>query len=158
MVPTNGENGKDSPVKSLKDEKPLSSLVATPKSVSKLKNKRRPTSPRPATPVEKVTVKTEYPGHPPDTVVLVKWVDKSYYSFRVLEITVPNKYLIKLDDGQVKTLLDDFIIFGDMKTLPLEGQSVYAMVDEEQNYEPGLVLGVEENDSGTVTYKCITDG
>ncbi|XP_075979391.1 uncharacterized protein LOC142978730 [Anticarsia gemmatalis] len=158
MVPTNGENGKDSPVKSPKDEKPLSSLVATPKSVSKLKTKRRPTSPRPATPVEKAAVKPEYPGYPPDTVVLAKWVDKSYYSGKVLEITEPNKYLIKFDDGQVKVLLDDFIIFGDMKTLPLEGQSVYAMVDEEQNYEPGLVLGVEENDSGTVTYKCTTDG
>lgn len=158
MVPTNGENGKDSPDKSPKDEKPLSSLVATPKSVSKLKTKRRPTSPRPATPVEKAVVKPEYPGYSPDTVVLAKWVDKRYYSGKVLEITEPNKYLIKFDDGQSKVLLDDFIIFGDMKTLPLEGQSVYAMVDEEQNYEPGLVLGVEENDSGTVTYKCTTDG
>ena len=158
MVPTNGENGKESPVKSPKDEKPLSSLVATPKSVSKLKAKRRPTSPRPATPVEKAVVKSEYPGFAPETVVLAKWVDKRYYSGKVLEITEPNKYLIKFDDGQSKVLLDDFIIFGDMKTLPLEGQSVYAMVDEEQNYEPGLVLGVEENDSGTVTYKCTTDG
>lgn len=159
MVPTNGENGgKDSPVKSPKDEKPLSSLVATPKSVSKLKTKRRPTSPRPATPVEKVAIKPEYPGFAPDTVVLAKWVDKRYYSGKVLEITEPNKYLIKFDDGQSKVLLDDFIIFGDMKTLPLEGQSVYAMVDEEQNYEPGLVLGIEENDCGTVTYKCTTDG
>ncbi|KAJ8718349.1 hypothetical protein PYW08_002586 [Mythimna loreyi] len=158
MVPTNGENGKESPVKSPKDEKPLSSLVATPKSVSKLKTKRRPTSPRPATPVEKVAVKPEYPGFAPETVVLAKWVDKRYYSGKVLEISEPNKYLIKFDDGQSKVLLDDFIIFGDMKTLPLEGQSVYAMVDEEQNYEPGLVLGVEENDSGTVTYKCTTDG
>ncbi|KAH9637848.1 hypothetical protein HF086_005506 [Spodoptera exigua] len=158
MVPTNGENGKDSPVKSPKDEKPLSSLVATPKSVSKLKKKGRPTSPRPATPVEKAMVKQEYPGYAPDTVVLAKWVDKRYYSGKVLEITEPNKYLIRFDDGQTKVLLDDFIIFGDMKALPLEGQSVYAMVDEEQNYEPGLVLGVEENDSGTVTYKCTTDG
>ncbi|CAB3244095.1 unnamed protein product [Arctia plantaginis] len=158
MVPTNGESGKESPVKSPKDEKPLSTLVATPKSISKLKTKRRPTSPRPATPVEKAPVKTEYPGYPPDTVVLAKWVDKSYYSGKILEITEPNKYLVKFDDGQVKVLLDDFIIFGDMKTLPLEGQSVYALVDEEQNYEPGLVLGVEENDSGTVIYKCTTDG
>ncbi|XP_035447584.1 TP53-binding protein 1 isoform X1 [Spodoptera frugiperda] len=158
MVPTNGENGKESPVKSPKDEKPLSSLVATPKSVSKLKKKGRPTSPRPATPVEKAVVKQEYPGYAPDTVVLAKWVDKRYYSGKVLEITEPNKYLIRFDDGQTKVLLDDFIIFGDMKALPLEGQSVYAMVDEEQNYEPGLVLGVEENDSGTITYKCTTDG
>lgn len=55
-------------------------------------------------------------------------------------------------------LLDEFIIFGNMKTLPLKGQSVYAVVDEEQNYEPGLVMGSEENDSGTVTYNCLTDG
>lgn len=158
MVPTNGESGKDSPIKSPKEEKPLSTLVATPKSVSKLKQKRRPTSPRPVTPVEKVVVKPEYPGFAPDTVVLAKWVDKRYYSGKVQEITEPNKYLIKFDDGQTKVLLDEFIIFGDMKTLPLQGQSVYAMVDEEQNYEPGLVLGVEENDSGTVTYKCTTDG
>ncbi|XP_028169349.1 TP53-binding protein 1-like [Ostrinia furnacalis] len=158
MVPSNGENGKDSSMKSPKEEKPLSTLVATPKSVSKLKQKRRPTSPRPVTPVEKVVVKPEYPGFAPDTVVLAKWVDKRYYSGKVQEITEPNKYLIKFDDGQSKILLDDFIIFGDMKTLPLQGQSVYAMVDEEQNYEPGLVLGVEENDSGTVTYKCTTDG
>lgn len=158
MVPTNSENGKDSPVKSPKDEKPLSSLVATPKSVNKLKQKKRPTSPRPATPVEKPAVKTEYPGYPPDTVVLAKWVDKRYYSGRVIEITEPNKYLIKFDDGQSKVLLDDFIIFGDVKRLPLQGQSVYALVDEDQNYEPGLVLGVEENDNGTVTYRCTTDG
>ncbi|CAH2087164.1 unnamed protein product [Euphydryas editha] len=158
MIPTNGDSGKISPVKSPKDEKPLSDLVGTPKSVTKLKQKRRPTSPRPATPVEKVLVKPEYPGFAPDTVVLAKWVDKRYYSGKVLEITEPNKYLIKFDDGQSKVLLDDFIIFGDMKKLPLQGQSVYAMVDEEQNYEPGLVLGVEENDNGTVTYRCTTDG
>ncbi|XP_049871353.1 TP53-binding protein 1-like [Pectinophora gossypiella] len=158
MVPTNGENDKMSLMKSPKDEKPLSSLVATPKSVNKLKQKKRPTSPRPATPVEKPAVKSEYPGYAPDTVVLAKWVDKRYYSGRVLEITEPNKYLIKFDDGQSKVLLDDFIIFGDIKKLPLQGQSVYAMVDEEQNYEPGLVLEVEENDSGTVTYRCTTDG
>lgn len=157
MVPSNGENGKMSPVKSPKEEKPLSAL-ATPKSVSKLKQKKRPTSPRPATPVEKAVVKTEYPGYSPDTVVLAKWVDKRYYSGRVLEITEPNKYLIKFDDGQSKVLLDDFIIFGDIKKLPLQGQSVYALVDEEQNYEPGLVMEVDENDSGTVTYRCITDG
>jgi hypothetical protein len=158
MVPTNGDSGKESPIKSPKEEKALANLVATPKSVSKLKQKRRPTSPRPVTPVEKVVVKSEYPGYSPDTVVLAKWVDKRYYSGKVLEITEPNKYLIKFDDGQSKVLLDDFIIFGDLKTLPLQGQSVYAMVDEEQNYEPGLVLGVEENDSGTITYKCTTDG
>lgn len=158
MVPTNGDNGKDSPVKSPKDEKPLSSLIATPKSVSKLKQKKRPTSPRPATPIEKPAVKSEYLGYPPDTVVLAKWVDKRYYSGRVIEITEPNKYLIKFDDGQSKVLLDDFIIFGDVKRLPLQGQSVYALVDEDQNYEPGLVLGVEENDCGTVTYRCTTDG
>ncbi|XP_073960392.1 uncharacterized protein isoform X3 [Choristoneura fumiferana] len=156
MIPTNGED--KSILKSPKSEKPLATLVATPKSVSKLKQKRRPTSPRPATPVEKSLVKSEYPGYAPDTAVLAKWVDKRYYSGKVLEITEPNKYLIKFDDGQSKVLLDDFIIFGDTKTLPLLGQSVYAMVDEEQNYEPGLVLGVEENDSGTVTYRCTTDG
>ncbi|CAH0725053.1 unnamed protein product, partial [Brenthis ino] len=153
MIPTNGDSGKMSP----KEEKPLSSLVGTPKSVTKLKQKRRPTSPRPATPVEKAVVKPEYPGFPPDTVVLAKWVDKRYYSGKVLEITEPNKYLIKFDDGQSKVILDDFIIFGDMKKLPLQGQSVYAMVDDEQNYEPGLVLGVEENDNGTITYRCTTD-
>lgn len=158
IIPTNGDSGKVSPVKSPKEEKPLSALVGTPKSVTKLKQKRRPTSPRPATPVEKVLVKPEYPGFAPDTVVLAKWVDKRYYSGKVLEITEPNKYLIKFDDGQSKVLLDEFIIFGDMKKLPLQGQSVYAMVDEEQNYEPGLVLGVEENDNGTVTYRCTTDG
>ncbi|XP_038221910.1 TP53-binding protein 1-like isoform X1 [Zerene cesonia] len=154
---TNGDSGKMSP-KDIKDEKPLSALIGTPKSVSKLKQKRRPTSPRPATPVEKVVIKPEYPGFAPDTVVLAKWVDKRYYSGKVLEITEPNKYLIKFDDGQSKVLLDDFIIFGDMKKLPLQGQSVYALVDEEQNYEPGLVLDVEENSNGTVTYKCTTDG
>lgn len=153
MIPTNGDSGKMSP----KEEKPLSSLVGTPKSVTKLKQKRRPTSPRPATPVEKAVVKPEYPGFAPDTVVLAKWVDKRYYSGKVLEITEPNKYLIKFDDGQSKVILDDFIIFGDMKKLPLQGQSVYAMVDDEQNYEPGLVLGVEENDNGTITYRCTTD-
>ncbi|XP_050669850.1 uncharacterized protein LOC126968791 isoform X2 [Leptidea sinapis] len=161
VVSTNGDSEKISPVKSpkdSKDDKPLSSLVGTPKSISKLKQKRRPTSPRPATPVEKVTVKQEYSGFPPDTVVLAKWVDKRYYSGKVLEMSEPNKYLIKFDDGQSKVLLDDFIIFGDMKKLPLQGQSVYALVDEEQNYEPGLVLGVEENNSGTVTYRCTTDG
>ncbi|CAG5059321.1 unnamed protein product [Parnassius apollo] len=158
MVPTNGDSGKMSPVKSPKDDKPLSSIVGTPKSISKLKQKRRPTSPRPATPVEKAVVKPEYPGFAPDTVVLAKWVDKRYYSGKILEITDLNKYLIKFDDGQSKVLLDDFIIFGDMKKLPLQGQSVYALVDEEQNYEPGLVLSVEENDNGTVTYRCTTDG
>lgn len=159
MVPTNGDNGKDSPIKSPKEEKPLSTMVATPKSVNKLKQKRRPTSPRLVAPPEKTPVKQEYPGYPPDTVVLAKWAaDKRYYAGKVQQITEPNKYLIKFDDGPTKVLLDDFIIFGDMKTLPLQGQSVYALVDEQLNYEPGLVLGVEQNESGTVTYKCTTDG
>lgn len=101
MVPTNGENGNKSP-KSPKEEK-LLNLVATPKSVSKLKQKRRPISPRPATPVDSPkSIKMEYPGYAPDTVVLAKWVDKRYYSGKVLEITEPNKYLIKFDDGQSK--------------------------------------------------------
>ncbi|GBP94109.1 hypothetical protein EVAR_90253_1 [Eumeta japonica] len=52
---------------------------------------------------------------------------------------------------------NDFIISGNMKTLPLQGQSVYALVDEEENYEPGLVLG-EENSSGAIIYRCTTDG
>lgn len=112
MIPTNGENGKESP-KSPKDEKPLLNLVATPKSVNKLKQKRRPTSPRPATPVDTPkAVKMEYPGYPPDTVVLAKWVDRRYYSGKVLEITEPNKYLIKFDDGQSKVniLIPFFIV------------------------------------------------
>lgn len=152
MVTINGGNKLK-----FKEEKVSSSV--TPKSVGKMKQKRsRPTSPRPATPVEKPSFKSEYQGHPPDTAVLAKWVDKRYYSGKVLEMTELNKYNIKFDDGHSKVLFDDFIIFGDIKTLPLQGQSVYVMVDEAQNYEPALVLGVEENDRGTVTYRCVTDG
>lgn len=158
MISTNGENEKTSPVKSPTEDK-SANLLATPKSVNKLKQKRsRPTSPRPATPVEKAVVKQEYPGYPPNTAVLGRWVDKRYYSGRVIEIIEPNKYFIKFDDGQNKVLLDDFIVFGTTKCLPLEGQSVYAVVNEENIYEPVLVLGVEENDKGTVTYRCTTDG
>ncbi|GBP98012.1 hypothetical protein EVAR_90257_1 [Eumeta japonica] len=158
IIPMNGES-KDLLIKtSLKEEK-LQGITGTPKSVNKLKQKKsRPTSPRPPTPVEKGTPKTEFLGYPPDTLVLAKWVDKRYYSGKVLELIEPNKYLIKFDDSRTKVLLDDFIIFGNMKTLPLQGQSVYALVDEEENYEPGLVLGVEENSSGAIIYRCTTDG
>lgn len=140
---------------STKEEK----IIGTPKSVSKLKQKRsRPVSPRPATPVEKAPIKTEYPGFPPDTVVLAKWVDKRYYSGKVLEIIEPYKYLIKFDDGQNKALLDDFIIFGDTTTLPLVGKSVFVMVDPKDGYEPALVLGIDDSEAGVIKYKCLTDG
>ncbi|GBO99059.1 hypothetical protein EVAR_9375_1 [Eumeta japonica] len=121
IIPMNGES-KDLLIKtSLKEEK-LQGITGTPKSVNKLKQKKsRPTSPRPPTPVEKGTPKTEFLGYPPDTLVLAKWVDKRYYSGKVLELIEPNKYLIKFDDSRTKVLLDDFIIFGNMKTLPLQG-------------------------------------
>lgn len=151
----NGDNEKELSVKSpSKDEK----SAATPKSVSKLKQKRsRPTSPRSVTPVEKM-MKSDHSGIAPDTVVLAKWVDKRYYSGKVVEMIEPNKYLIKFDDGKSKPLLDDFIIFGDLATLPLLGKSVFAMVDKDNNYEPALVLGIDETEGGVFTYRCLTDG
>lgn len=97
-------------------------------------------------------------SYPEGTLVLAKWVDKRYYSGKVKQVLDYNKYLIQFDDGHSKPLLDDFIIFGNMLELPLVGQSIYAMVDEEQTYEPSLVLGVEKNEGGSICYKCTTDG
>lgn len=96
-------------------------------------------------------------SYPEGTLVLAKWVDKRYYSGKVKQVLDYNKYLIQFDDGHSKPLLDDFIIFGNMVELPLVGQSIYAMVDEEQTYEPSLVLGVEKSECGSICYKCTTD-
>lgn len=153
MVTTERDTSVKKPMTPTKEIEPQ---IATPKSVSKLKEKKkgRPASPRPSTPLE---FKPDLSGYPPGTAVLAKWVDKRYYSGKVREHLDVSKYLIEFDDGHSKTLLDDFIIFGNIKELPLQGQSVYAMVDEDQNYEPGLVLAIEENAHGTVCYKCTTD-
>lgn len=93
--------------------------------------------------------------YPENTVVLAKWRDKKYYPGKVKKSVDGNKYLIEFYDGATKILLDDFIIFGNTKELPILGQSIYAIIEDEI-YEPSLVLSLINVD-GTTRYRCTTD-
>lgn len=94
-------------------------------------------------------------NYPENTVVLAKWRDKKYYPGKIKKSLEGNKYLIEFYDGATKILLDDFIIFGNTKELPILGQSIYAIIEDEI-YEPSLVLSLINVD-GTTRYRCTTD-
>lgn len=76
--------------------------------------------------------------------VLAKWVDKKYYAGRIIDIKDNNKFTIRFDDAHVKTLLSDYIIFGEQNVLPLQGQSIYVLLNDEDEYVPGIVLSTLE--------------
>lgn len=94
----------------------------------------------------------------PEKAVLARWVDKKYYAGRVIEQKANHKYVVLFEDGAKKVLPEDNIVFGEESVLPLEKESVHALVKDD-TYEPGIVQSVQVKDDAvyyTVACETIT--
>ncbi|XP_055689060.1 TP53-binding protein 1-like [Lutzomyia longipalpis] len=88
--------------------------------------------------------------------VMAKWVDKMYYAGRVQAEKTGGKYSIHFEDGALKTLNRDNIVFGQGDVMPFLHQSVHALV-EGDTYEPGLVTEVTMDQNDQIMYTVETD-
>lgn len=88
--------------------------------------------------------------------VLAKWVDKKFYAGRILEAKPGNKFVVRFEDGALKVLQKDLIVFGHSDgTLPLKDHKIYALVDDD--YECGIVISVDKiNNKVLYTVKAET--
>lgn len=90
----------------------------------------------------------------PEKAVLARWVDKKFYAGRVIEAKPNNKYVVLFEDGAKKVLPEEHIVFGNENILPLENESVHALVKDD-TYEPGLVQSVKiKGDIAHYTVLC----
>lgn len=91
----------------------------------------------------------------PEKAVLARWVDKKFYAGRVVEQKANNKYAVLFADGARKILPEEHIVFGAENILPLENESVHALVKGD-TYEPGIVQSVK-NKGDTVYYTVLCE-
>lgn len=88
--------------------------------------------------------------------VMAKWVDKMYYAGKVSAEKTGGKFVIHFEDGALKTLQRDNIVFGHENLLPFLNQSVHALV-EGDTYEPGLVTEVAMDPDGQILYTVVAE-
>lgn len=91
----------------------------------------------------------------PEKAVLARWVDKKFYAGRVIEQKANNKYVVLFEDGAKKMLPEEHIVFGEENILPLENESVHALVKDD-TYEPGIVQSVK-NKGDAVYYTVLCE-
>lgn len=88
----------------------------------------------------------------PEKAVLARWIDKKFYAGRVIEQKANKKYVVLFEDGAKKMLPEEHIVFGEENILPLENESVHALVKDD-TYEPGIVQSVK--DKGDAVYYTV---
>lgn len=76
---------------------------------------------------------------------LARWTDRKYYAGRVIDEKPGNKFSVLFEDGAMKTLAAEVIVFGVGNVLPLLDQSVHVLVADD-TYEPGFVTKIETED------------
>lgn len=76
---------------------------------------------------------------------LARWTDRKYYAGRVIDEKPGNKFSVLFEDGAMKTLAAEVIVFGTGNVLPLMDHSVHVLVADD-TYEPGLVTKIETED------------
>ncbi|KAG4065736.1 hypothetical protein HA402_012414 [Bradysia odoriphaga] len=81
---------------------------------------------------------------------LARWTDRKYYAGRVIEEKPSNKFSILFEDGALKTLSAEVIVFGTGNILPLKDHSVHVLVSDD-TYEPGIVTQID-SDGDQVMY------
>lgn len=69
-----------------------------------------------------------------------RWTDKRYYSAKITEKQRDGRWLVNFDDGEVKSLKEDFII--PVNSLS-KGQIVYAMFDDKNGCGEGVITKFE---------------
>lgn len=123
------------------------------------KKEKIPVRVTPATPLLNTTASEQSSEQDPRIMqrVLARWVDKKYYAGRVVDVKDNNKFTIRFDDDHTKTLLNEYIIFGEQNILPLHGQSIYVMLNNEEEYVPAIVTSILE-ESNRVKDIVQTDG
>ncbi len=73
---------------------------------------------------------------------LARWTDRKYYAGRVIEEKPGNKFSVKFEDGAMKTLAAEVIVFGTGNILPLLDHAVHVLVADD-TYEPGFVTKID---------------
>lgn len=73
---------------------------------------------------------------------LARWTDRKYYAGRVVEEKPNNKFSVLFEDGALKTLAAEVIVFGTGNILPLKDHSVHVLVADD-TYEPGIVTQID---------------
>lgn len=91
----------------------------------------------------------------PEKAVLARWIDKKYYAGRVIEQKPNNKFVVLFEDGAKKVLPEENVVFGHDNILPLENESVHALVKDD-TYEPGIVQSVTTKGE-TVLYTVLCE-
>lgn len=91
----------------------------------------------------------------PEKAVLARWVDKKFYAGRVIEQKANNKYVVLFEDGAKKVLPEEHIVFGEENILPLENESIHALVKDD-TYEPGIVQSVK-NKGDAIYYTVLCE-
>jgi hypothetical protein len=72
--------------------------------------------------------------------VFARWIDRKYYSGRLKEKSKDRHWVVLFDDGNVKSLVEDFIIAVDILS---KGQLVYALAEDE-GYLSGVIVNVQK--------------
>lgn len=86
---------------------------------------------------------------------LARWTDRKYYAGRVLDEKPGNKFSVLFEDGAMKNLSAEVIVFGTGNVLPLMDHSVHVLVADD-TYEPGIVTKIETEDD-VVKYTVVAE-
>lgn len=73
---------------------------------------------------------------------LARWTDRKYYAGRVIDEKPGNKFTVLFEDGAIKNLSAEVIVFGIGNILPLMDHAVHVLVSDD-TYEPGFVTKIE---------------
>lgn len=73
---------------------------------------------------------------------LARWTDRKHYAGRVIDEKPGNKFTVLFEDGAIKTLAAEVIVFGTGNVLPLMDHAVHVLVSDD-TYEPGFVTKIE---------------
>lgn len=74
---------------------------------------------------------------------LARWTDRKYYAGRVIDEKPGNKFTVRFtEDGAVKNLSPEVIVFGIGNILPLMDHAVHVLVADD-TYEPGFVTKID---------------
>lgn len=86
---------------------------------------------------------------------LARWTDRKYYAGRVVEEKAGKKFSVLFEDGALKTLAAEVIVFGTGNILPLKDHYVHVLVSAD-TYEPGIVTQID-SEGDQVMYTVIAE-
>ncbi|XP_069700537.1 TP53-binding protein 1-like isoform X2 [Periplaneta americana] len=137
-----GRKGRRTPVRN-KSSSASVTPVGTDVQIQKTKAEETPDSPKRICRTPEVPSESTTKSLKPGALVFARWTDRKYYSGKIKEIGKDERWLVLFDDGNVKSLVEDFIIAVDVLS---KGQLVYALAEDE-DYLSGVIINVEKKRS-----------